>query len=174
MKKFGLLLGIISSLFLLNACDSGSSKPSLKDKCKKGLTKECLEGTWLLHNLQYADPAEGEIYGENFVPPSQLVLQVTSPKDSLAKEEFEFTWSPTSEDYYSHGCTETLYGKWWIQNGTLFFEKGLIEGCGTFKNFSTTATVDVTTLTFDGKYFNQLDGLSIPSLKEVFTREVAE
>ncbi|MDR1760005.1 MAG: hypothetical protein LBR60_05700 [Fibrobacter sp.] len=166
MKKFGLFLGIIGLLFLFGACDSGSGSKSISDKCKSGLTKECLEGTWLLPALINNDETNSEYAVFNI--PAELTLSVADAKNQATPEEFEFKWSPDSEDYQEHGC-ETVYGTWSISNNKLSFQ-GNIGDC--MLNFSTGATVDVTTLALDSMHFNTVATASTNiSLKEIFTRK---
>ncbi len=167
MKKSGLFLGMIGLLFLFNACggDGGGGK-TIAEKCGSGLTKECLEGTWLLPALLLNDGMDSEY--QPFSVPAELILSVEDVKNQATPEQFEFKWSPNSDNYLEYGC-DVIYGTWSISNNKLSF-RGNVGDCP--RDFSTGATVDVTTLALDSMYFNTL-GTYQPtlSLKEVFTRK---
>ncbi len=112
MKKIISSLIAVSSLCLLAAC-ADDTEPSTTEKCSKGLSKDCLLGTWNLKTIQSID-ATPVIYMDFGSAPS--TLQFT--KDG--QFSYVFTTNTAVSAMAGRGCAgEKAFGTWEIVGSSL-------------------------------------------------------
>lgn len=148
MKKFLLFVGMCA-MALLTACsdDNASGSESVADKCKNGLSKGCLQGTWIMPGLYSS--ATDTAPSLSFSPPDTLYLEVTNEDSSTAEEDFTMVYTSSTK---SEDVCGTMYGKWWISGTNTVHFKSSVSDCT--KEFDAVVTVNDSQMTFDQSYFH--------------------
>lgn len=168
MKKSLLAIVASSALFFLACGDDSSSgsgsSNSRADLCGKApkLTKQCLEGTWVLDHFENAD-------GESVDDASDrtggtLKFSVATQSTPTAAEEFSY-----SSDYIG-----TSYGNWILAADSASFASIVCKSFDTYECYATGAKaelVDTVTLyiqTSKTSVFEAYSSSFVPTIREVY------
>jgi len=106
MKNKIFALAAISSLFMFGACSDDSGSESMADQCSKGISEDCLVGTW---NLESISSLDGSQKFTTFGNPGKLVINDDAT--------FAYTLSTDGTD---ECAGVTVKGKWEIVDKTTF------------------------------------------------------
>lgn len=160
MKKQILAMLAFSSACILGAC-SDDPEPTMTEKCSKGLSKDCLVGTWTLSSISNVES------GSIIAPYSTGSLEI--------KGNGEFTYTIPSEGKMAgEGCGGVEnYGTWTIDDAakTVTF-KASVGDC-LYGSATLTPTITATDLNLNGMYFlrGELDDATTASVSsEVYVR----
>lgn len=161
MRNKILALAAISSLLVFGAC-SDESSPSIADKCAKGFSKDCLEGSW---NLVSISNKEGTMVISDYTA-SPGVLTIKN------NGEFEYlTSNSTSSDMAASGCGGVKEYGTWTANETekkVTF-KFTITDCHTFNETHTVKpALSATDMNLNGVVF-QTGDLTDANTKDIST-----
>ena len=106
MKNKIFTLAAISSLFVLGACSDDSGSETMAEQCEKGISEDCLVGSW---NLESISSLDGSQKFTTFGNPGKLVINDDG--------SFAYTLSTDAADE----CAGlTVKGKWEIVEDKTF------------------------------------------------------
>lgn len=106
MKNKIFTLAAISSLFVLGACSDDSGSETMAEQCEKGISEDCLVGSWNLESISTLDGSETLV---KFGNPGKLIINDDGT--------FAYTLSTDATD---ECAGQTVKGKWEIVDDQSF------------------------------------------------------